>query len=55
MNDRKDLEKEIEKVKAEIAMSDMNDGWWNKYMLSKLEKLEKQLKDGDSRIFDEEN
>lgn len=55
MKDRKDLEKEIEKVKTEIAMSDMNDGWWNKYMLDKLKKLEKQIKDGDSRVFDTED
>ena len=55
MKSRKEIKKEIEKVKTEITMSKMNDGWWNKYMMDKLEKLEKQLKDGDSRVFDTED
>lgn len=55
MKSRKEIEDEIKKTETELTMSDMNDGWWNKYMMDKLEKLKKQLRDGDSRVFNQED
>jgi len=55
MKTRKEIEKEIEKTKSEIAMSNMNDGWWNNYMVEKLEKLNKLLEDDNNRVFDKKD
>lgn len=55
MMDRKQIESEIEKTKTEITMSNMNDGWWNKFMEEKLEKLKKLLEDDNNRVFDKED
>jgi hypothetical protein len=55
MKTRKEIEQEIKKTETEITMSDMNDGWWNKYMEEKLKKLKKLLEDDNSRVFDEED
>ena len=48
MKSRKEIEQEIEKTKTELTMSGMNDGWWNEYMLEKLEKLKKLLEEDDN-------
>ena len=55
MKTLKELEKEIFKTESELAMSDSNDGWWNKYMKEKLEKLKKLIYDDYSRILDKKN
>jgi hypothetical protein len=47
MKSKKEIECEIEKVKSEIAMSNMNDGWWNGYMTEKLDKLKKLLEENE--------
>lgn len=53
--DKKDIEREIQKTKSEIAMKNSNDGWWNEYMLNKLDKLEKSLNNDNDRIFDKKH
>lgn len=55
MKSRKEIEQEIKKTETEITMSDMNDGWWNKYMEEKLEKLKKLLEDDNSGILNKED
>jgi hypothetical protein len=53
--DKKQIEKEIIKTKSEIAMQNANDGWWHNYMVDKLERLKKILKNDNNRDIDKKN
>lgn len=52
---KKDIEKEIQKTESEIAMHNSNDGWWNKYMVDKLERLKNLLNNDNNRDIDKKN